>query len=353
MWSPVYRLDRRGAMTSIPEILPTPTRLRGSVIRVAIVIFDGVSSLDLSGPLSIFAGATHFLREQGKNGYECTVVSLKGKQITTDLGAAFVSKPVRKLQRQKVDTLVIPGAMGAMDAALADRRLLAWIAQQGRRVRRVCSVCAGARLLAAAGLAEGRRMVTHWAHCGVLQKQNPGVKVEQDPIYIEDGPIWSSAGVTAGIDLTLALVEQDFGRDLAMTVARQHVVFMRRTGGQSQFSALLEAQIAGKNTFAKLHEWAIGRLGDKGLNVDQLAERAGMSPRNFARVYKATTGRTPAKAIEFLRIEEARRLLEDTETPIDEIADKIGFGGAERMRTTFQRHLKVSPREYRLRFGLS
>jgi transcriptional regulator GlxA family with amidase domain len=194
-------------------------------------------------------------------------------------------------------------------------------------------------------------MVTHWAHCKVLQEQNPGVKVEPDPIYIEDGPVWSSAGVTAGIDLALALVEQDFGRDLAMAVARQHVVFMKRPGGQSQFSSMLEAQIAGKNTFAKLHEWAIERLGDRNLNVDQLAAHAGMSPRNFARVYTTTTGRTPSKAIEYLRLEEARRLLEDTDQSIDEISDRIGFGSTERMRTTFQRHLKVSPRDYRLRFG--
>ena len=194
-------------------------------------------------------------------------------------------------------------------------------------------------------------MVTHWAHCAVLQEQNPGVKVERDPIYIEDGPVWSSAGVTAGIDLALALVEQDFGRDLAMAIARQHVVFMKRPGGQSQFSTMLEAQIAGKNTFAKLHEWAIERLGDRNLNVDLLAAHAGMSPRNFARVYTATTGRTPSKAIEFMRLEEARRLLEDTDISIDEISDQIGFGSAERMRTTFQRNLKVSPRDYRLRFG--
>ena len=194
-------------------------------------------------------------------------------------------------------------------------------------------------------------MVTHWAHCAALQEENPGVKVEEDPIYIEDGPIWSSAGVTAGIDLALALVEQDYGRDLAMAIARQHVVFMKRPGGQSQFRTMLEAQIAGKNTFAKLHEWAIVRLGDRNLNVDQLAAHAGMSPRNFARVYTATTGRTPSKAIEFMRLEEARRLLEDTDKSVDEISDQIGFGSTERMRTTFQRNLKVSPRDYRLRFG--
>ena len=279
------------------------------------------------------------------------MVSLGGKKIVTDLCAAFLSQPASKLARQKIDTLMIPGAMGAMNAVLADRKLLTWIARQGRRARRVCSVCAGGRLLAASGLAEGRRMVTHWAHCAVLQEQNPGVKVEQDPIYIEDGPVWSSAGVSAGIDLALALVEQDFGRDLAMAVARQHVVFMKRPGGQSQFSTMLEAQIAGKNTFARLHEWAIERLGDRNLNVDQLAAHAGMSPRNFARVYTATTGRTPSKAIEFMRLEEARRLLEDTDKSVDEISDQIGFGSTERMRMTFQRNLKVSPRDYRLRFG--
>jgi transcriptional regulator GlxA family with amidase domain len=319
--------------------------------RVIFIAFEGVSSLDLTGPLSVFAGATHFLKERGQPGYDCTIATLKGGPVATDLGAAFLSETVSESDWRKIDTLVIPGAI-SMDAALKDDALIACIAEQGSRVSRVCSVCAGAYLLAASGLANGRRLATHWAHCDALQALNPTVKVEPDPIFIQDGHIWSSAGVTAGIDLALALVDEDHGRHLAMDVARQHVVYLRRPGGQSQFSTFLEAQIKGRETFAKLHEWLIQRLYDPKFTVEKLAERAGMSVRNFSRVYTATTGRTPGKAIELFRIETARRLLESTDEPVDVIAHKTGFGNAERLRTSFQRHMKVSPRYYRERFGI-
>lgn len=315
------------------------------------VAFEGVSSLDISGPLSVFAGATHFLGAKGKSGYECTLVSRRGGAVRSDLGVALLSQSLRAVERRKFDTLVIPGAVD-MQPVVRDAALVAWIARQAERVRRVCSVCAGAHLLAAAGLARGRRLATHWAHCEQLQRQHPAVKVEPDPIYVQDGPIWSSAGVTAGIDLALALVEDDHDRDLAMTVARQHVVYLRRPGGQSQFSTLLEAQINGRETFARLHEWVLEHAGDAGLTVEHLAERAAMSPRHFSRVYTATTGRTPAKAIALLRVEAARRLLESTRDPVEAIADRTGFGTPERMRTTFQRHMKISPSAYRARFGL-
>lgn len=318
---------------------------------IVFIAFDGVSSLDISGPLSVFNGATHFLRERGTPvGYECAIVTRRGGAVVSDLGAAFLSQPVREIARRRIDTLVVPGAID-MQPALRDRALLAWIARQSRRVRRTCSVCAGALLLAAAGVAKGRRLATHWAHCGALQKRHPEVRVEPDPIYIQDGPIWSSAGVTAGIDLALALIEHDHGRELAMAVARQHVVYLRRPGGQSQFSTLLEAQITGKETFAALHEWIVEHLGDAGLTVEQVAERAGMSARHFSRLYTATTGRTPARAIAMFRLETARRLLESTAQSIDAIARRTGFGNAERMRTTFQRHFRVSPSDYRERFG--
>jgi transcriptional regulator GlxA family with amidase domain len=339
-------------MTSIPEIRPAKRRGLRAARRVVFIAFEGVSSLDVSGPLSVFAGATHFLKTQGLPGYDCSIVTLGGGAVTTDLGTAFVSKPAAELARWTCDTVMIPGSVD-MEPALRDKKLIAWIAQRGSKVRRVCSVCAGAHLLAASGLAEGRRLATHWAHCTALQERNPAVKVESDPIYIQDGPIWSSAGVTAGIDLALALVEEDHGRDLAMAVARQHVVFLRRSGGQSQFSTLLQAQVNGMGTFAKLHDWLMGRLGDSRLTVEKLAEHAGMSPRNFSRVYTSTTGRTPAKALELFRLEAARRLLETTQERVEAIAGHTGFGTEERMRITFQRHFKVSPRLYRERFGLS
>jgi len=304
----------------------------------------------LSGPLSVFAGATYFLNQQGKTGYDCFIVSVKGGPISMDFGVQLLSLPAREVENRSLDTLMIPGS-GDMSPALNDAAYLAWIAKQSGRARRTCSVCAGALPLAAAGLADGRRLTTHWAHTDTLQELRPAVRVEPDPIYIKDGPIWSSAGVTAGIDLALALVEEDYGWDLAMTVARQHVVYLKRPGGQSQFSTLLEAQTTGKQTFAKLHEWIIERIGDSSLTTENLAKRAGMSARNFSRVYSATTGRTPGRAIELFRVEAARRLLESTEHSVDQIAHRAGFGNAEKMRTTFQRRLKISPREYRERFG--
>jgi transcriptional regulator GlxA family with amidase domain len=319
--------------------------------KVVFIVFDDVSALDVSGPLSIFRGATYFLEQKGQPGYECPIVTLQGGAVATDLGAAFLSRPAGEVEGRPLDTLLIPGAVD-MSSVLADAEFLAWIAKHGKRARRVCSICAGALPLAASGLADGRRMVTHWAHCDALQKLRPDVKVERDPIFIHDGPVWSSAGVTAGIDLALALVEEDHGRDLAMTVARQHVVYLRRPGGQSQFSTLLEAQMTGKADFARLHEWIIERLDDPKLTVERLAEHANMRPRNFSRVYTATTGRTPGKALELFRLEAARGLLESSAISLKAVADKTGFGNPERMRTVFQRHLGISPSDYRERFSL-
>ncbi|WP_129792000.1 GlxA family transcriptional regulator [Sphingosinicella sp. CPCC 101087] len=319
---------------------------------VLFVAFDTVSALDLSGPLSVFAGASAFLKEDGKTGYDCRIVSIDGGPVRTDLGAAFLSEPVDAFRDSILDMVIVPGSV-SMDRALGDQRLIDWIRIQGARARRTCSVCAGTYVLAEAGLLDGRRAATHWAHCDALQRRYPSVKVERDPIFVQDGPIWSSAGVTAGIDLALALVEEDHGRELAMLLARQHVVFLKRPGGQSQFSMLLESQSMEGEAFSDLHKWIMERLDDAeaNLTIERLAERVGMSPRNFSRVYKAKTGRTPAKAIELFRLEVARRLLEETDERVQSVAHRTGFGDEERMRTTFHRHLGVSPREYRDRFG--
>jgi transcriptional regulator GlxA family with amidase domain len=238
-----------------------------------------------------------------------------------------------------------------MEPTLADRRLVDWLAAHAPMARRTASVCAGAFLLAEAGLLDGRRVVTHWASCDALHLRYQNLTVEPDAIFVQDGPIWTSAGVTAGIDLSLALVQEDCGREVAMQVARQLVIYLKRPGGQSQFSELLKTQTLTTTAFEDLHVWISKNLRDERLNVDQLAERVGMSPRNFARSYKAKTGRTPAKAIEVFRLEAARRLLEETEQGVDRIARSCGFGDEERMRTTFQRHLAISPRDYRRRFS--
>jgi len=223
-----------------------------------------------------------------------------------------------------------------------------FIAACAQRSRRICSVCTGAFALAEAGLLDGRRATTHWAQCPELGARYPQVHVEPDPIFICDRNIWTSAGVTAGIDLALALIEHDHGRPVALAVARQLVVFLKRPGGQSQFSVLLAAQTADR-IFGDLQNWILGNLvGD--LSVERLAEKVKMSPRNFARVFVRSTGTTPAKAVERIRVEAARRVLEETTAPLSVVADRCGFRGEDRMRRSFIRHLGAAPRQYRQRF---
>ena len=247
-----------------------------------------------------------------------------------------------------IDTLIAVGGIGSR-AAVNERALIRWLAARAGQARRVCSVCTGAFLLAEAGLLDGKRAVTHWWACDELAQRYPRVTVEPDPIFLRDGKIWTSAGVTAGIDLALALVEEDLGRAMALRVARHLVVFLKRPGGQSQFSAMLESQARDDGAFAALHDWLAQHLADD-LGVEALAARAGMSPRNFARVYAKRTGTTPAKAVEALRVDAARRALEETAAPIESIARACGFGDEERLRRSFLRCLGVPPKQYRARF---
>jgi transcriptional regulator GlxA family with amidase domain len=312
------------------------------------VAFNGMGLLDLTGPLTVFWSASRFMEQQGRHGYARHTVSLDGGPVLTAEGVTIDTAPISQFDAAQIDTIVIPGALD-MAPTLADRRLVDWLAANAARARRTASLCASAFLLAEAGLLDGRRAVTHWASCELLDQHYPALTVEPDAIFVQDGPIWTSAGVSAGIDLSLALIQEDCGREIAMQVARELVIYMKRPGGQSQFSELLQSQTLTSTAFENLHLWISNNLSDERLNVDLLAERVGMSPRNFARSYKAKTGRTPAKAVEVFRLEAARRLLEDTEQGVERIARSCGFGDEERMRTTFQRHLAISPRDYRLR----
>ncbi len=236
-----------------------------------------------------------------------------------------------------------------MLAASGDPQLVAWLTDRAARARRVASVCTGAFLLAAAGLLDDRRAATHWEHCDALKRRYPRVRVEPDPIFVRDGQVWSSAGVTAGIDLSLSLVERDLGRGVALAVARHLVVFLHRPGGQSQFSAALSLQ-SSEDRFAELHGWISGHL-EEDLSVRHLAGRAGMSERTFLRRYAAATGATPARSIERLRLEAARQLLSETRLPIKKVAARCGFGSEETMRRAFQRLQSIAPNEFRQRFG--
>jgi transcriptional regulator GlxA family with amidase domain len=318
--------------------------------HIVFVAFDQVLLLDIAGPLQVFATARDIsVAEGAPDPYRITVASLSGGEILTSSGLPLVTTPLRALAGKSIDTLIVPGGFGSR-RAVRDTVLIKWIAARSRRVRRICSVCTGAFLLAEAGLLDGLRAATHWGACATLQERYPKVRVEPDPIFLCDGGIWTSAGVTAGIDLALALIEADLGRAMALRVARHLVVFLKRPGGQSQFSAILDAQVTDNGSFADLHDW-IGQHLDDDLRVERLAERAGMSPRNFARLYTQRMGTTPAKAVERARIEDARRALEESDAPIEMIARHCGFGDEERMRRSFLRRVGVVPKHYRQRFS--
>ena len=331
-----------------PLVMPDTHASRNRT--VLFVTFEGMGLLDFSGPMTVFWSASEFLEKAGRSGYARHTVSLNGGPISTTEGVVIETTPVAAFAHAEIDTIVVPGSDN-MEPILRDQRLSIWLREIVPRSRRTSSVCAGAFLLADAGLLEARRVVTHWSSCDLLAQRYPGLKVEPDAIFVRDDPIWTSAGVSAGIDLALALVEDDCGHEIAMQVARELVVYMKRPGGQSQFSQLLQTQTVQSTAFDDLHRWLVENLADERLNVETLAERVAMSPRNFARAYRAKTGRTPARMLELFRIEAARRLLEETEQSIERIARSCGFGDEERMRTAFKRHLAVSPREYRQRFS--
>jgi transcriptional regulator GlxA family with amidase domain len=249
--------------------------------------------------------------------------------------------------RHPLNTLLVAGGHGVYTAA-QDRQLVRWIARRAGQAARIASVCTGAFLLAEAGLLDGRRVTTHWRRCAELARKYPALRVEQDPIFVRDGDVWTSAGVTAGIDLTLAFVEADVGRAAALAVARHLVVFAKRPGGQAQFSAGLA--LATDPDFDTLHEWMTNNLRQD-LSVPHLAARVGMSERSFARRYRAATGTTPSRAVERLRVEAAREALATSRRPVKDIAWRFGFGSEETMRRSFLRVLSVAPRDYRLRFA--
>jgi len=241
---------------------------------------------------------------------------------------------------------VVPGGRGARPG---HAEVVAWLRRHGPRTQRLTSVCTGAFLLAEAGLLDGRRVTTHWAYAEALARQFPAVTVDPEPIFVRDGPVVTSAGVTAGIDLALALVEEDIGREAALDVARHLVVFLRRPGGQAQFSAQLHAQLARRRPLRDVQHWITERPAAD-LSVERLAARAGLSPRQFARSFAAETGMTPGRYVDRVRLEAARRELEDTGAGVEQVARSCGYGTPETMRRAFIRALGLSPAGYRQRF---
>lgn len=333
-------------MTKSPRILPKPTDQAESR-GVELLVFPSVQLLDVAGPLQVFACANeHVVRSGGQAPYALRTVAIGGG-VASSAGLDLAAAPLPDL-KSLVDTLVVAGGPGVM-AACNDPALINWVTARATTARRTASVCTGAFLLASCGLLDGRRVTTHWSFCAELAERYPATRVEPDPIFLNDGPIWTSAGVTAGIDLALALVEQDLGRAVALTIARYLVVFLKRPGGQAQFSAALSLQSADQR-FDELHQWMLARLaGD--LSVPALAEKARMSERSFSRHYLETTGMTPARAVERLRVDAARQLLSESRQPISRIAARCGFGTEETMRRSFLRLLAVAPQNYRLHFS--
>ncbi|WP_328907020.1 GlxA family transcriptional regulator [Streptomyces sp. NBC_00234] len=308
---------------------------------VLVVLFDGVQSLDVSGPMEVFAGASRFPEVS----YELHTASLDGAPVRSSSGLTLVPDGALADARPP-HTLLVPGGEGtrAPRPALVD-----WLRDRAPHAERLVSVCTGALLLAEAGLLDGHRVTTHWASCEHLARTYPAVEVDPDPIFVRDGRLATSAGVTAGIDLALALVEEDHGREVALTVARHLVVFLRRPGNQAQFSAQLTAQTARREPLQDVQHWITEHPGDD-LSVEALAVRAGLSPRHFARVFQTETGMTPGRYVDRVRLEQARRLLEDTADGVARIARASGYGTPEAMRRAFVKALGTAPAEYRRRF---
>jgi transcriptional regulator GlxA family with amidase domain len=301
----------------------------------------------------VFANAARWLASRPRRaapGYAVELLSSAGPgAFRLSCGVELLARGLPRRGEAPPDTLIVAGGVG-VEAALGDRALLAFLRAAAPRVRRLASVCTGAFLLAEAGLLDGRRATTHWAYCAELARRHPRVRVEPDPIYVRDGCVYTSAGVTSGMDLALALVEEDLGREAALTVARWLVLFLKRPGGQSQFSAQLAAQLAAREPIQELQAWIVENVhGD--LSVAALAARAGMSPRNFARVFAREVGATPARFVETARVEAARRRLEEHGAQgVEAVAAACGFGSAETMRRAFLRRVRVSPADYRSRF---
>ena len=314
-----------------------------------VVAFDGLQLLDLAGPVEVLRTAT---RLGARPPYRIVIATRDGTPVRSESGvqlAADVSLTELARGDLPVDTLVVVGGQGTA-AAAADADFVADLRTVAARTPRVTSVCSGSFLLAAAGLLDGYEATTHWGSCDRLAELHPDVTVRPDRIYVRDRDRWTSAGVTAGIDLMLAIVEDDHGSELAHAVAGWLVVFVRRPGGQSQFSAQLRAMPAASPSIADLQRWLPDHL-DVDLAVETLAARAGMSARNFARVFRRETGTTPAAYVEELRVETARRLLEDTGLTVAAVATRVGFAHAETLHRAFRRRVGTTPDRYRQHFG--
>ncbi|MHA7602214.1 GlxA family transcriptional regulator [Alicycliphilus sp. T452] len=319
---------------------------------VVLLAFDGFLSLDVSGPWEVFSKASRLAAANGERpAYRLVLASPHGGTIQASSGLRWADSTAVADIRGSIDTILVAGgAISAFEPDGSAASLLPWLRRKVQTVRRMGSVCTGAFALAAAGLLDGRRATTHWNACTHLASQYPKVRVEPDAIYVADPPFYCSAGITAAIDLSLALVEEDLGQPVALSVARDLVVYLRRPGGQSQFSAGLQAQMQASDRFRDLIMWMVEHPGND-LSVAALAERMAMSERHFARQFRMETGKTPARFVEALRLEHAKSRLEQTSWPLERIAQRAGFGSVDSLQRSLRRHAGITPELYRQRFA--
>jgi transcriptional regulator GlxA family with amidase domain len=315
--------------------------------KIAILVFDDVELLDIAGPHDVFATAAA-LDPGPPSPYEVVTVAPGAGMVKSSSGLPF--QPALEIAKLKsIDTFLIAGGAG-IHALCDDPKVIAWLKRSAPKFRRLGAICTGAFLLGAAGLLKGRRAVTHWNWCDRLAARHPGAAIERDPIFINDKGVWTSAGVTAGIDMALAMIEEDHGAKLALRTAQELVVFRKRPGGQSQFGADLALNAALSPPLDSLRDWILHNLDDD-LSVGALAARTGMSPRNFARHFQANARQTPAKFVELARLQAARQRLETSGDPLERVAAQCGFGSGDVMARAMMRHLGVTPGDYRRRFN--
>src|SRR3984957_18993607 len=331
------------------SLSPKPT---AQARRVLLVAAPGSQILDVAGPFQVFTRASElFVKQQpGSTAvYSVEIITSSPKAVLdTSCGLQIVAHETFRRVRGDIDTLLIAGG-DAVENDETGIQIVHWLRSVAGRIRRIGSVCTGSMLLARAGLLNGRKATTHWKWCEILAKKYPSIEVFPDRIYVRDGNVYTSAGVTAGMDLALALVEEDHGSRLALEVARDLVLYLRRPGGQSQFSVALSTQLSDRKPLRDLAAWMLDNLSSP-LNVQVLAKHVAMSPRNFARIFAREMRTTPAKYVEHLRVEMARRRLEETQHSLKQIAGECGFGNTKSMRGVFQRALRITPGEYRQRF---
>lgn len=320
--------------------------------RIAMLAFPDCQVLDVVGPLEVFSRASRLITDEGRSGapvYDVEILGPSRSPLVMSSGIRLCPDRAYREARGGIDTLLVAGGRGT-DRFLSDAAMLRWLRARSRSVRRVGSICTGAFVLAEAGLLDGLRATTHWASCDTFAARYPGVSVDPEPIFVRQGPIWTSAGVTAGMDLALAMVEEDHGRDAALAVAKALVLFLRRTGGQSQFSSHLSLQLAERDALRDLQAWIVDHPAAD-LSAPALARRVHLSPRHFARLFTREVGTTPAKYVTVVRVDTARRMLEEGDRPLEQVCVASGFGDMEAMRRAFLRHVGVPPGRYRRDFG--